>query len=310
MLYDCKRLDEQARLLFKEERALTRLDGWFLAKEIGLAAEAEVASEPNVVKKAYALKKVLQTLPISLSDHAVFCGTQDDAFAKSYALINPNFKVCTFNGYCDPSAVFGDIEPSEEIPAERIDRVRSEFSKTPYVTELAATYAACEQDTKEVAYFVEQVTGHLIPDFRPALKFGVRPIMQTLREKIATETDTAKRDFHRAQLLTFEGLLILTERYRALAEARKEGATEERKAELDFLTDMLSRVPEQGATNLPEAVQSFMLLWQVMCLEQTPNPFAFSVGNADRIFEPYRAMTDMDRDTARGYLEHFLVFFL
>ncbi|MBQ1942277.1 MAG: hypothetical protein II368_01335 [Clostridia bacterium] len=309
MNYTPERLEEKARALFKEERAKTRLDGWFLAKEIGLAAETEVEGEPNVVKKAYALKKVLETLPITLSEHAVFCGTQDDAFAKSYALINPNFKVCTFNGYCDPSAVFGDIEPSEEISAERINRVRSEFSKTPYVTELAATYAACEEDTKEVAYFVEQVTGHLIPDFRPALKCGVAPIMQTLREKIERETDAAKRDFYRAQLLTFEGLLILTERYRALAEKQKATAGDERKAELNFLTDMLSRVPMQGARNLPEAVQSFMLLWQVMCLEQTPNPFAFSVGNADRIFEPYRAMTDMDRDTARGYLEHFLVFF-
>ena len=62
------------------------------------------------------------------------------------------------------------------------------------------------------------------------------------------------------------------------------------------MIETLQRVPAQGARNLHEAIQSFMLLWQVMCIEQAPNPFALSVGNADRIFEPYRAMTDMSRE--------------
>ena len=37
-----------------------------------------------------------------------------------------------------------------------------------------------------------------------------------------------------------------------------------------------------------EALQFYLILWQIMCMEQAPNPYAFSVGNADRIFEPYR----------------------
>ena len=68
-------------------------------------------------------------------------------------------------------------------------------------------------------------------------------------------------------------------------------------------------MPAQGARNLYEAIQSFMLLWQVMCIEQAPNPFALSVGNADRIFEPYRAMTDMSREEAAQLLCCLLVFF-
>lgn len=43
----------------------------------------------------------------------------------------------------------------------------------------------------------------------------------------------------------------------------------------------LRKVPENGAENLYEAIQLFIIMWQVMCLEQTPNPYAFSVGNAD-----------------------------
>lgn len=44
-----------------------------------------------------------------------------------------------------------------------------------------------------------------------------------------------------------------------------------------------------------------------MCLEQTPNPFAFSVGNADRIFDEFRGC--MDREEMSELFRHFLVFF-
>ncbi|MBR3439637.1 MAG: hypothetical protein IKH13_09075, partial [Clostridia bacterium] len=43
--------------------------------------------------------------------------------------------------------------------------------------------------------------------------------------------------------------------------------------------------------------------------EQAPNPFAFSVGNADRIFEPYRKMSGESVEEAAAMLKHFLVFF-
>ena len=41
--------------------------------------------------------------------------------------------------------------------------------------------------------------------------------------------------------------------------------------------------------------------------EQAPNPFAFSVGNADRIFEPYRK--DLTTEQAASLFKHFLVFY-
>jgi len=46
-----------------------------------------------------------------------------------------------------------------------------------------------------------------------------------------------------------------------------------------------------------------------MCIEQAPNPFAFSVGNADRIFEPFRHMEGLDREKSSALLRHFLKFF-
>ena len=174
---------EQAKALFAEERAIHRLDGWFLAREIAMRSHLETPEEPAVLQAGHALKRIVEQLPLSLSENAVFAGTQRDAFAKSYALINPNFRVSTFNGYCDPTAVFNDIEPNAEFPAERIERVREWSKTTPYVTQLSRVYAAAERDTAEVAYFVEQVTGHLIPDFRPALRTGLEPMLAALRAR-------------------------------------------------------------------------------------------------------------------------------
>ncbi len=300
---------EQAKQLFAEERAIKRLDGWFLAREIAMRSALENPTEPTVLEAAHALSRVVDELPLSLSENAVFAGTQRDAFAKSYALINPNFKVSTFNGYCDPTAVFGDIEPNGEFPAERIERVREWFRRTPYVTELSEVYHRVERDTAEVAYFVEQVTGHLIPDFRAALQHGLEPMIAQLEKRIAVEADASKHDQYAAMAITLNVVLRLAQRYAALARAQYALSEEPRRAQLAEMVDILETAPRTGAKSLRAAIQVYLLLWQAMCLEQAPNPFAFSVGNADRIFEPYRAMENLSREETMALLAHFLVFF-
>lgn len=119
-------------------------------------------------------------------------GTQRDAFARSYALINPSFKVESFAGYCDPTAVFGDIEPNEEFTPERIEKVRAYNGDTEYGRVLAEAYAKAERYTGEVAFFMEQVTGHVIPDLRPTLKYGVNKFSADLDRKLAEESDEEK----------------------------------------------------------------------------------------------------------------------
>ena len=172
-IYTPETLHEKATKLFADERAIKRLDGWFLIREISTAYEEAHPELPNIVRKAEALANVCEELPLSLDENAIFAGTQRDAFAKSYALINPNFRVSTFNGYCDPSAVYGDIEPNGQFTPERIRAVQQASEQTDYVKTLKKVYRSAENDTEEVIYFIEQVTGHLIPDFKPALKHGL-----------------------------------------------------------------------------------------------------------------------------------------
>ncbi len=292
-------LTQMAKALYREERKIDRLDGWFIAKETEMIYDEKYKDCPKEMKKAKLLIEVLKAMPISLSDNAVFVGAQRDAFAKSYALINPSFTVEGFSGYCDPMAIYNDIEPNEEFSEERIDKVRSFTSKSKMVEMLNSTYGDVEDYTKEVIFFVEQVTGHVIPDFRYALKHGVDALIKKAEE--------CEGEFYQAAATALGGVKVLCDRYIELIDKKMADADNRRMAQLTYLKTTLLNISSKGASNLYEAIQLYILLWEIMCLEQAPNPYAFSVGNADRIFEPYRG--EFSREEAAELFKHFLVFY-
>ena len=299
---------EKAKLLFKEERAINHLEGWFIVKETEQKADEKYSDLAPTRRAAEKFREAVKVLPLSISDNAIFAGTQRDAFARSYALINPSFRVETFAGYCDPTAVYDDITPTEEFTKERIDALRELDKKTDYVKALSRVYEKCETLTGEVAFFIEQVTGHLIPDMRYALKNGIKAMLNDIEEKQKTANKDQYENYE-AMKVALDCALILAKRYKEIAEEKLAVAEGDRKEELKLLVDTLEKVPENGAGTLYEAIQSFIILWETMCLEQAPNPFAFSVGNADRIFEPYRAKDNLSREETAALFKHFLVFF-
>ena len=309
LLSDHERISQKAKALFKEERSLKRLDGWFLAREAANQASLTLKNEQKEVRAALELSAIIDTLPLSISENAIFAGTQRDAFARSYALINPAFEVETFSGYCDPTAVFNDIEEDEEFTRDRIDALREKTRRSDYVKSLMDVYKTYGNFTAEVAFFVEQVTGHLIPDLRPALKYGVEAIAQEVRGRMEDESDEVKKNVFKAIIISLESVVRLANRYADIVAEQRKIAKGVRGEELELMEYTLRKVPAKAADSLYEAMQSYMLLWQVMCLEQAPNPFAFSVGNADRIFEPYRQKSGEDRNETAALFKHFLTFY-
>ncbi len=305
---NAKKLTDLANDLFKEEREINNLTGWFIIKETESKFEEEFKEFSPMKKAALKFREAVKVLPLSISDNAVFAGTQRDAFARSYALINPTFKVETFAGYCDPTAVYDDITVTEEFTKERIETLREIDKKTPYVKELTEVYNSCENLTGEVAFFIEQVTGHLIPDMRAVLKYGIKKLIKDIDEKLIVCSEDKKENYE-AMKISLETTVLLAERYKKLAEEKAKNTDNDKKERFSLIAETLGKVPFESAESLYEAIQSYIILWQTMCLEQAPNPFAFSVGNADRIFEPYRKMSNLDRETTAALLKHFLVFF-
>lgn len=298
-----------AKERFQEERSIDHLEGWFLAKEIMRRCDEEFQDEPDSLRIAKTLKETVKELPLWISDYHLFAGTQDDSFARSYALINPAFTVDSFCGYCDPVAVFEDIDPIGDITQERIDDLKEYNNHTAFSDALRRAYDLAGDSTSEAIFFIEQVTGHLVPDVRPLLKYGVQGVKDEIHRNREKENDEEKKVYFLAMDTALDAVLILAERYAKLAHEKYEAAEEKDKPRYALMEETLRKVPEKGAENLYEAIQSFILIWQTMCLEQTPNPFAFSVGNADRIFEPYRAMEETDREIAAALFKHLLVFF-
>lgn len=302
-------ITELAKALFAEQKNTFRIDGWLFIKEIEHKYADSVKDLPAAERKAELLCRVAEELPISISDNAIFAGTQNDAFARSYALINPTFRVESFSGYCDPTAVYDDIEPNGEIPAERINAMREVDRKSDYIKALNEVYSAAHPYTDEATYFIEQVTGHVIPDFRPVLKDGVAKLMEYADEKIAKASPEQLSGL-KSMRKALDAVLIFARRYSDLAAEKATNTTDsDVKERMLNLSEMLKKVPFGGADTLSEAIQSYILMWQVMCIEQAPNPFAFSVGNADRIFEPYRAKENLDRESAAALFGHLLAFY-
>lgn len=304
-------LTGKAKKLYRQERKEHKiLNGWFLSREIAAEADEAMGEVNPELRAAGELEQIVEKLPIEISEYAILAGTQRDAFAASYALINPAFQVETFRGYCDPLEVYDYATPDGSVTAKQIARMREHAAQSPNVRALSAVYKEYGEYTDEVAFFVEQVTGHMIPDFQPALRHGVRVLMERIDEKIAKGGLRQKQIDNLTAMKRSLGCAIhLAHRYAELAHSMLTKANETRRTELELMEQTLRRVPEFGAQSLLEAMQSYVLLWQVMCLEQAPNPFAFSVGNADRIFEPYRAMEGLSREEAAALFKHFLVFF-
>ncbi len=308
-IYSAKEITELAKSRFQEERKLDHLEGWFLAREIAMECDEKFKDEPDCIRIGKTLVEVMRQIPLTLGDYHIFAGTQDDAFARSYALINPAFQVSSFSGYCDPATVFGDIEPVGDITRERIAHVKEYYAQNDFAKALTAAYAPVERYTQEAVFFLEQVTGHVIPDVREYLANGALSVREEIGRRQEETRDQEKKIYYEAMKYSIDALLVLAERYRLLALEKAAGTEGKEKERFALMADTLGRVPAGGASDLYEAIQSFLLVWQTMCLEQTPNPFAFSVGNADRIFEPYRSRKDTDREMTAALFKHLLVFY-
>ena len=90
-ILNAAKITEMAKTLFAEKRAGNRLDGWFIAKETEMLNADKYSQFSEQVKKAYLLTEVVKSMPLYLSDNAVFVGTQRDAFARAKVRIYLSF---------------------------------------------------------------------------------------------------------------------------------------------------------------------------------------------------------------------------
>ena len=85
-------LTQKAKALYRQEREQHKiLTGWFLSREIAADVDEKIGGIQPELRAAAELSAVIEKLPLEISENAILAGTQRDAFAASYALINPAF---------------------------------------------------------------------------------------------------------------------------------------------------------------------------------------------------------------------------
>ena len=205
-------------LLLTSKKNQKSLPAWFEYQDVkrkvreGMRAEG---LDPDCAANAGELLcRCVRDMHLEIPVGSALAGTQDDAFSPSYALINPTFKVESFAGYCDPVAIYNDITEEDGIPQARIDEVREYYRGTPYVKQLREIYSRTTELTDEVAFFMEPVTGHMIPDMRSYLAFGFD----------ALTADAPESGYAPVMKGAAEAVKILAARYAELAESLKEGS--------------------------------------------------------------------------------------
>ena len=313
-ILDTKRLEGYLDLIINRNAKKHNLIGWVLAKDIQRRKLLEIGDKYSpAMSQAILLESVCEQLPIFIEPGQIFAGTEEDAFSASYALINPAFRIESFQGYNDEIAFYDDVKPGDkmgdiEVTKEMIKNNRIFWSKHPTVVKIRDIYKETGNQTKEAVYFVERVTGHTIPGFEEALEEGLEYKITELKQQ--KKKFPAKSNYFDSMIKTLQAAITLAGRYSKLAgQKSKQEDNPTRKKELQLIEKTCHKIPRQGAENLYEALQSYILLWQVMNLEQLPNPYAFSVGNLDRIMQPYYKRTVVSKKLAVQLIRHFLAFF-
>jgi formate C-acetyltransferase len=168
-------------------------------------------------------------------------------------------------------------------------------------------------DERWVYYFAWKSVGisHTIPDYPRVLEQGTLGIAADIDRRLAElpADDANGRDALRAMRITLEGVNLYAANLSA--EAARLASIETnpaRRAELELLASVCSRVPARPAETLDEAVNAVWILWVALHMENVNT--GLSMGRLDQWLQPY-FLRDMEKigddDTARReYIRHAL----
>lgn len=264
--------------------------------------------QPSIIRKALALKDVLEQMTIFIDEEELIVGNHGSR-ARA-ALIFPEFGLFTSTELdlmpirkvdtlqisdSDKNILLNDIYPywkdkctdsyiKDYIDADIMDVLESDYRVFNPLSRARSGY------------------GHYLPNIEKIIKYGFKQI-----EKEAIGKDS---DFYKAVLIVVEGIKIFQNRFNSLALQMATACEDKRrKKELLLIADACSRVPYEPANTFYEALQSY---WFTILIDYCgQNGSAISGGRVDQIFYPYyKHDIDngiMSKEDAREMLEAFWI---
>jgi len=267
-------------------------EGWIEIEKIRMASFKEHKDKTAIIKNTLAFKKILEEIHIFIEEEQLIAGNIDCAFNGTYDLYESSYNREVNKLPLDVK----EFWENEEY-AKRLKNILTEEEK------LAAEESLC---------IGKRVLGHQIPDFEKVLKIGLEGIISEIKksennwkkrlEKVVntnlySSTEDNKKsilkkiEFLEAMKIALDSCIDFAKRFselaKSLARLEEKKGNINRKEELLKLAEVCRNVPLKPASSFYEACQSFWLIYTVMHIEQSVNPYAFSVGRLDQFLYPY-----------------------
>lgn len=156
--------------------------------------------------------------------------------------------------------------------------------------------------------------GHETIDYEKLLRVGLRGIMDDVNKRLeqldlSDVDDYSKWLFLKAVKITLEATIDFAARYANLAgDMAKKEKDSQRKAELEKIADICSRVPLNPANSLHEALQSIWLVHIAVRIEAWGPGLSF--GRVDQYLFPYYLKDIKDGNLTRGESKELISLFL
>jgi pyruvate formate-lyase/glycerol dehydratase family glycyl radical enzyme len=254
----------------------------------------QTEDKPIIMRRALALKHILDNIPIIIRDDELIVGSS--TIAPRGCQVYPEFSFEWLEAEFDTVAE-READPfyiSEETKA----RLRDVFPywKGKTTSELATAYMAQEAITSiehnmftPGNYFYNGV-GHYTVKYGEVINIGLSGIIARIKDKMSqlkvSDPDYCrKNEYYEAALISCEAVINYAHRYSSLAMKMAENChSEQRKRELLNIAKNCARVPQYPAEDFYEACQSFWFIQQLLQLESSGH--SISPGRFDQYMYP------------------------
>ena len=284
------------------------------------AVYAETEGEPTVLRRAKALKRTLEDLPVTIQEDELIVGRR--ACRLRSVPVVPE---------CHGGWLLRDLEglPSRpqdpfQVPPEQMAEARQILEAWKGKTLYDRWVKSCPPEAAGKAIrtgWADASAGvfflgyHFTPPWEKIINSGLQPFDEQVRRRLshldcAVPQDMGKEHFLKALLIVVEAVTDFANRYAGealrLAESEKDG---NRRHELRQIAEACQTVPYRGARSLYEAIQSMWLVHMVLHIEAT-GP-VFTPGRFDQYMYPfYKADIDrgvLTREEALELIEHLFI---
>lgn len=266
----------------------------------------ENEAQPNEMKRAFALKRILTEMRIYISRGELLVGNQ--ASSPRSAPLFPEYSWSWIADEIDSFAKRpGDMFVVRPEDRDEILSLLEYWHGKTYQDKVLVMQPPEVMLDKKVGVLgwegnVTAGQGHIVVDYEGLLKHGLRYYIDYARERFAaldlTEVEALRqKSFLEAIPVALQAVIDFSHRFAELADEQAVREDDpKRRAELLQIAKICRKVPENRPDTFWEALQS---VWMIhLCLQIESNGHSMSLGRMDQYLYPF-----YQNDVARGILD-------